>query len=205
MNFRLCVIRVLLCAACGALPGWADEAESPHEFATSAKCKTCHITSKVAGVHYQHWLESAHSKAFRTLYTKRSAEIAAAAGVGAPTQAQLCLQCHATTVKWTEPKMLAEGVGCERCHGPGEDYAVLAIMRDAEKAHALGLKRYEGDSEEAKLKSIEAQCLECHGPGHKDKFPNEASYHLKDFDFPSAWEAVKHDDAVLRARYPDQY
>lgn len=61
-----------------------------------------------------------HSRAYRTLLTQQARRMADNLGLENATTAALCLDCHADNAAMTErgPQFdLADGVGCERCHG----------------------------------------------------------------------------------------
>ena len=88
-----------------------------HEFAGASKCKMCHK------VQYASWEGTKHAKATETAKASTDREFSAD-----------CLQCHATNAN----EELA-GVQCEACHGPGNDYKKMSIMKDVEAAKANGL------------------------------------------------------------------
>jgi hypothetical protein len=88
-----------------------------HEYAGAAKCKMCHK------VQYASWENTKHAKA--TEVAKASTEREYSAD---------CLQCHATNASED-----FAGVQCEACHGPGNDYKKMSIMKDIEAAKANGL------------------------------------------------------------------
>ena len=70
---------------------------------------------------YRTWSqEDAHARAYRLLEEPRSKRIAAQLGIGNPTSAKVCLDCHADNVPQDKrgPKFqLSDGVSCEACHG----------------------------------------------------------------------------------------
>jgi nitrate/TMAO reductase-like tetraheme cytochrome c subunit len=88
-----------------------------HEYAGADKCKMCHK------VQYASWENTKHAKA--TDAAKASTEREYSAD---------CLKCHATNASEDFP-----GVQCEACHGPGNDYKKMSIMKDIEAAKANGL------------------------------------------------------------------
>ena len=64
--------------------------------------------------------EDRHARAYRTLLTEQSQRIAHNLGLESAAMATLCLDCHADNATPTERGPLfnlADGVGCERCHG----------------------------------------------------------------------------------------
>ncbi|HUF10761.1 MAG TPA: cytochrome c family protein, partial [Rhodothermales bacterium] len=97
-----------------------------------ARCKTCH-RKPASGEQFRIWEESAHSKAYATLASEESKAIAAKKGIDDPQTAESCLKCHATgagvAAEALGPKHdIADGVGCESCHGPGQDYYKKSTM-----------------------------------------------------------------------------
>ena len=88
-----------------------------HEYVGAAKCKMCHK------VQYASWEQTTHAKA--TDAAKASTEREYSAD---------CLQCHATNASEEMP-----GVQCEACHGPGNDYKKMSIMKDRDASIANGL------------------------------------------------------------------
>ena len=88
-----------------------------HEYVGAAKCKMCHK------VQYASWETTKHAKATET----------AKAGTEREWSAD-CAKCHATNASEDLP-----GVQCEACHGPGNDYKKMSIMKDRDAAIANGL------------------------------------------------------------------
>jgi hypothetical protein len=154
-------------------------ADYEHAFTGASKCRICHMSDK-KGDQYGAWQESPHSKAYETLTTDHSKEVAKEAGVsGDPAEAMECLRCHVTGIdasdemrgdKWDK----TEGVSCESCHGPGEDYSPMKVMRDREASIAAGLV----------IPTVET-CKECH---------NEESPTYKPFNCGEFWAETVHDN-----------
>jgi hypothetical protein len=88
-----------------------------HEYAGAAKCKMCHK------VQYASWETTTHAKSTDAAKAATDLEFSAD-----------CLKCHATNASEDFP-----GVQCEACHGPGNDYKKMSIMKDREAAMANGL------------------------------------------------------------------
>ncbi len=147
--------------------------EPAHAYVGANACKICHRT-EAQGRQYPIWEASLHSKSFTTLTTPRGIEAGKAMGAAEPSKDPKCLLCHAPLFR-RAPELNAEGVTCEACHGPGGDYKKLAVMQNREEAIKKGLVHY-GSPE-----AIRAWCLKCH-----------ESAHGISFDFPSAWDAIKH-------------
>ena len=88
-----------------------------HEYAGASKCKMCHK------VQYASWENTSHAKATIRAEQATDREFTSE-----------CLQCHATNADQE-----LSGVQCEACHGPGNDYKKMSIMKDREAAMANGL------------------------------------------------------------------
>jgi hypothetical protein len=66
-----------------------------------------------------------HSRAYDTLRSRRSAEMARRLGLGNPIEAKTCLDCHTDNPSPELRDMkfqLDDGVGCEACHGSAEKW-----------------------------------------------------------------------------------
>lgn len=101
----------------------------------------------------------AHSRAFRTLGTARSAAIARNLGLASAETAPMCLGCHSEKAAATGPKFqISDGVGCESCHGAASGwisghYAVGA-------SHARNVAQGMIPLEDPKARA--SNCLDCH-------------------------------------------
>jgi hypothetical protein len=162
-----------------------------HQYVGAEKCKTCH-QKELIGDQYRTWLEGPHHRAFETLGSPKSAEVAAAQGLSVPpTEAPACLRCHVTA--YDAPPLdiahrldPADGVQCESCHGPGRDYRKKKIMSDVDRARAKGLWDAGGDA---------AICTACHNP--ESPTFDTARYTLPGggtagFDFEQAKKQIAH-------------
>lgn len=153
-----------------------------HAFIGSAKCGMCH-KKEADGAQFQIWQKSKHSQAFKTLTTKEADAIAAKAGSKKKAaETAECLVCHATGAGAPAEFMkkgfsMEEGVGCESCHGPGEDYKSIKVMKDKKESIANGMTEYKNEAD------IKKSCLECH---------NKKSPTYKEFDFAKRWAEIKH-------------
>lgn len=105
------------------------------------KCKICHK------VEFTSWQGLAHAKAFDRLKPEEQGKAE-------------CLKCHATGASAEMP-----GVQCEACHGPGNDYKSIKVMKDRAASLAAGL-----------VIPTKETCLGCH---------SGAPHELKPFD----WDA----------------
>jgi hypothetical protein len=78
-----------------------------------------------------------HAQAYAVLFTPESRRMAAALGLGDAVKADRCLACHAMPVSGAHANqaavdpssLLTDGVGCEACHGPAENYLTAHTMR----------------------------------------------------------------------------
>jgi hypothetical protein len=109
--------------------------------------------------------------------------IAREAGIKAsnPQYSAFCLNCHGTAadvpVEYRSAEFrIEEGVSCEHCHGPGEQYSTQEIMRDKQKAVSMGLRLLSPQD-----------CLNC----HKQK-PTHAKLGRPPFDFAVMWKKIIH-------------
>ena len=108
-----------------------------HEYVGAAKCKMCHK------VQYASWEGTKHAKATDSAKASTEREFSAD-----------CLKCHATNAS----EEMA-GVQCEACHGAGNDFKKMSIMKDLDAAIANGL-----------VIPTQATCDGCHtGDDHATK------------------------------------
>jgi hypothetical protein len=137
-------VAALVLVASGAQAG-------DHAYAGADKCKMCHK------VQFSSWEATTHAKALDN--AKASTD---------PAFGDECLKCHATNASADMP-----GVQCEACHGPGDDYKKMSIMKDREAAMANGL-----------IIPSQETCDQCHiGNDHApkvvyaDNLDNKAAIH----------------------------
>ncbi|MBV8852781.1 MAG: hypothetical protein JOY91_05235, partial [Sinobacteraceae bacterium] len=118
---------------------------------------------------YVTWSHSdKHAKAFSALRTQKGREIAARLGIEDPALARECLDCHTDNVPQQqrgEKFSLADGVGCESCHGGAERWLTT---------HASTHASYRDDLSRGMLNTADLQartqlCLSCHY-GNAQKF-----------------------------------
>lgn len=86
------------------------------DYVGSGACRDCHKER------YNNWLASPHFKSARNLTEDDKKNVS-------------CQKCHFTGSE----KKRWEEVGCEACHGGGEYYIQIPIMKDRELAAAVGL------------------------------------------------------------------
>lgn len=178
-------LRILMAGALSFHIGVALSAESPlpyeapdnHLGVTSCAGSTCHGStiarqSNVEQNEYLVWSDDEypdkHASAYQVLLNDRSKRIAGNLGLQSAETAQICLDCHADAVPPEhrgEDFSLAEGVGCEACHGGAARYVDEHYKPDATHAHNVELGMFPTDDprERARL------CLSCHF-GNDDKY-----------------------------------
>ncbi|MCB9916154.1 MAG: cytochrome c family protein [Planctomycetes bacterium] len=179
-----------------ALPTWNGLGAGPDPGAAAAankyiganKCKNCH-DAEASGHQYTIWKESSHAKAFETLKGEEAKKVAAAKGIADPTKADECLKCHVTGhgedkgafKKSFDPE---EGVGCETCHGQGDDHQRARMRAAGESSDEGGAPAYTAPpAGEIGMDITEALCKKCH---------NEESPTYKPFCFHCRSFKIRH-------------
>ncbi|MCC6193440.1 MAG: hypothetical protein IT518_03140 [Burkholderiales bacterium] len=125
--------------------------------------------SNVLQTEYVTWSRvDKHARAFQVLANPLSQRIARNLGIGDPTKAKVCLDCHAHNIPQNlrgERFVFEDGVSCEACHGPAgrwlKDHSEQGATH--EKNLAAGLYPVSDPVARAKL------CLSCHF-GNADRF-----------------------------------
>ena len=139
-------------------------AKKKHAYVGSGVCSECH-SSETIGNQYDKWLRSPHAKAVLVLKTENALKIGKTLSIAAPADDLKCLKCH-TTGGGRHQKVKEEGVGCETCHGPGEDYAEFNNHVDTiSRQSAYEIARKNGMYPTLGIKNIkkrEKLCLRCH-------------------------------------------
>ncbi len=176
------VVTVILCMTINLVAQEAEKAEaSKFNYIGVKKCKMCHKGEKKGNI-FEKWEAKKHSKAYATLATEESKEVAKKVGIkGDPQQAAECLVCHTTAYKAPAAQKeatltLEEGVSCEACHGPGSEYKSMKVMKDitAGKVKPCDYGLMTPDKE---------VCVNCHNP----KSPT-----YKEFKFEEAVKLIAH-------------
>ena len=169
---RLAVVLALFLAG-DALPPAPAAAAAGQGYVGVATCagSTCHGRNEGDGKVVRQdelrlWQEpssksGAHSRAYAALTGGRGQRIAAALGLGKASDAPACLGCHATFApagQRGERFRLADGVGCESCHGAAKGWLAMhyAVPATHAKNVANGLVPLEDRWTRA------AACLDCH-------------------------------------------
>jgi hypothetical protein len=112
--------------------------------------------------------DDSHAKAYNVLKSERSRAIAAKLGLPNAYDAKICLDCHADNVPETvrgKEFNIADGIGCESCHGGAEKWIESHTMKTT--SYEDNLKN--GMFPTATLPSRAPLCLSCH-VGNADKF-----------------------------------
>jgi hypothetical protein len=160
---------LLLCAVAGG--SFADETligQNVHLGPASCASSVCHgKLDRQSGAHvwlneYRIWTSAdKHSQAYRTLESEDSRRMAEYLGLGSATTAKVCLDCHTDNVPREKrgPKFqLSDGVGCEACHGGGEEWIKSHAAEGATHTDNLARGMYATESPAARAEL----CLSCH-------------------------------------------
>lgn len=161
----------LLCASAAQAGGTPLPDESPQRSLGVGSCasSSCHGAaetwkgSNVLQTEYHSWLRGdKHARSYAVLLNERSREIAAKLGLKEPAhRAAVCLDCHAHNVpaaRRGKEFSIADGVGCEACHGPAERWIRRHVEPGATHAANLADGLYPGSGVELRARL----CLSCH-------------------------------------------
>ncbi len=182
------ILSGVVAVACIGLSAAAQDEDASKIIGTK-KCGMCH-KKDATGNQYGKWQEAAHSKAFELLGSEEAKAVAADLGIDDPQASGQCLKCHSTAYYFTdtlqsENVKVEDGVSCETCHGPGEDYKKKSIMENHDEAVANGM-----------VADAKTRCVLC----HNDSSPTWKAdrYTLADgsttgFDLEQAYEKIKHE------------
>ena len=214
---RLVALLALFIVADGLPPSPASAAAG-NQYLGIATCagSTCHGRNEGDGKVVRQdelrlWQEpssktGAHSRTYAALASARGQRIASALGFGNATQAPACLGCHATYVPASQRGgrfRLADGVGCESCHGPASGWlsSHYAMPATHAKNVANGLVPLENPRTRANV------CLDCHfgssKPGQFVTHSMMAAGHPRvsfELDLFSALQQHWNDNAAYRRR-----
>ncbi len=126
--------------------------------------------SNVLQTEYVSWTQDdPHSRAYEVLSNDQSRAIASRLGLGAATEAKICLDCHTDNVPVSrrgERFHLSDGIGCESCHGGAENWLAShynTATATLESNRAAGMYPTHDVAARGEL------CLSCH-LGTGDKF-----------------------------------
>lgn len=145
-----------------------------------------------------------HSQAYSALLGKRSAQIARNLGIGKASAAPMCLGCHADpAASRGNTFQLADGVGCESCHGGASNWIASHYAVGAN--HANNVARGMIPLENPKVRA--GVCLDCHfGSADQGQFVNHrmmAAGHPRisfELDLFSSLQQHHNEDADYAAR-----
>ncbi len=164
--------------------GWMGLQAAPKKpiYVGARVCAGCH-TSGGIGNQYSKWLHSKHSLAYAVLAEPESPEITKLSGLRtSPQESAICLGCHATAwhaEDWEKDETfhIEDGVQCERCHGPGSEYASMEVMKNREAAMMAGLQMPDRES-----------CIDC----HIEKGTHVAVLKRPPTDVKKGWDLLLH-------------
>lgn len=149
--------------------------EAVHEGVASCASSVCHGSATERGGtnvlqnEFVTWTRyDAHAGAYDLLLNEESQRIAANLGLPNAHEADLCLDCHADNVaseQQGDEFRIADGVGCEACHGGSGDWLASHASEGVTHAENLAAGMYPTSDLEARAEL----CLSCH-LGTEDKF-----------------------------------
>jgi len=175
--------RAMMALAMSILPAMAGELALPYQSQATTvgvvNCASslCHGSispwkgSDILQNEYVTWsrVDKHSTMAYQVLLTERSRKIAANLGLKEPAhQARVCLDCHSHN---PAPRLrgerfrTGEGVTCESCHGPAENWIQSHVAAGASHADNVARGLYPTNEPVAQARL----CLSCHF-GNKDKF-----------------------------------
>ncbi|MCL4460437.1 MAG: cytochrome c family protein [Nitrospirae bacterium] len=155
--YSLALVLVVTAGALGGIHAHANENTYFHRYVGDETCEVCHSSARI-GNQFQIWKSSPHARAYRDLGSPEALSIARKMGISNPKNDMRCLSCHTTAAGTHLPQVIStfrkrDGVQCESCHGPGEDYAHFSTMIDPVKSRKAGLAAHP-----------EKSCVTCHNP-----------------------------------------
>lgn len=165
--WRLVGAAILAIGAGGAAAAQSPAGDGVHLGVASCAGNNCHgaaqpfKNSRVAQDEYLIWAhKDKHSRAFTVLRDERSRHIAQNLGLPDAEHAALCLDCHADNVppERRGPRFdIADGVGCESCHGGASGW-LGTHLSGADHAANLAAGLYPLEQPLARGE----RCLSCH-------------------------------------------
>jgi hypothetical protein len=129
----------------------------------AAGCHNAPLAAGKAGTEYAVWNADPHGRAFATLQSDVYKNILTRLKGTAYTE-ELCLKCHATPEPDGSPlphEFLADGIGCESCHGPSEKWRTTHYQQTWKNRSAAD-KLADGFFNTKDLAARVAKCAECH-------------------------------------------
>lgn len=155
--------------ASGASAQSGEAADGPiHLGVGTCAASTCHGSvqpwqnSTVLQNEYTVWsTHDAHAGAYKALQSDRAVAIAARLGIGPAEKADICLDCHADNVAESRRGKnfdIADGVGCETCHGGAENWLGVHVSGVADRKQILAAGMYPTEDPVARGEL----CVGCH-------------------------------------------
>jgi len=173
-NWRLAIMAILglwclgTTAVSAASPTLPENAAEIHLGVASCASSTCHGAvvpwqgSNVLQNEHVTWKEKdPHSRAYKVLLDPRGVRIARNLGLADAANAPECLSCHSDNVsadKRGKQFQLADGVGCEACHGGSVRW--LGMHASGVASHAQNVENGLYPTDDPKARA--AMCLTCH-------------------------------------------
>ncbi|MDI6744103.1 MAG: cytochrome c family protein [Thermodesulfovibrionales bacterium] len=174
------------------LTGISSGNEGKPAYVGSEACKSCHLKE------YKSWKNTKLASAIEVLKPGAAVEIKKKIGINPDKDYMAdakCLKCHTTGYgskggfkSQAETPQLA-GVGCEMCHGPGEEYVPVMLKKGRTYGRGELIKA-------GLIIDLKAVCMNCHNPNapiagkdykfsHKERFkrvhiPVQLKYHQKE-------------------------
>lgn len=158
---------VAIFMAVAAWFAWPAMAQDVHLGVKSCGSSGCHgqvasSSSPVLLNEYVTWQKyDKHARAYQVLLEPRSVRIAKNLGLKNAHEAKICLDCHADNVPANQrgPQfVLADGVGCEACHGPGS--APWMGLHIGGSSHQVNVENGLLPLEDPVVRA--EMCLDCH-------------------------------------------
>ncbi len=157
-----------------------DTAAETPRYVGVCRCAACHEAS-TAGAQYDRWRHGPHARAFQALSTDSARAYLQHTGDSIAS----CVSCHTTlgrrAYSAAEERLNAEGVGCERCHGPGSRYAFYEPM--TERTAFVDRGGVVGDLED---------CTGCHARHVNDTSRVVCPFQRRNFAPDTAWTLISH-------------
>lgn len=165
----------------------AGDGDSKYDYEGSKSCKKCHSAT------YKSWEDTAHGKAFETLKPGNAVEAKKKFDLDPNkdySKDEKCLKCHTvgfghesgysipdeSDKKAVRNAAKFEGVGCENCHGPGEEYVkvfkeIMTSKRNykVDELYSVGL-----------VEVNEQTCTTCHSNPESPTFIEGAEFNFEE-------------------------
>ena len=148
----------------------AQDTEVIHLGVQTCAASTCHgavqpwQNSVVLQNEFITWsTHDAHSTAYQALLSDRGKRLAARLGLGPAEETALCLDCHTDNVspeKRGKNFDIADGVGCESCHGGAENWLGIHVSGVSSRPDLVAAGMYPTEDPVARAEL----CIGCHQP-----------------------------------------